>query len=130
MRGPFLYEGEKIILQAQGSLQEMFWGSSWKLGHLYLTNKRLSFIQVTKRVFGASLDEVRDLRVVKRVWLLGVRVKQLRISLKCGGRKKAVYIALEKPEKWIEMIKESMTLMLADKRWYDGSNSEPGGHAQ
>ena len=152
---PPLFEGEKIVLRAQGSFQEGRSGSSWKLGHLYLTNKRLFFIQVTKQAFGVGLDEIRDLRVVKRGWLLGVRIKQLGVSFKAGGGERTAYIALEKPERWVETIKESMTLMLADKRlrpeglvpsglkrspeaqrrrpegWgYDASNPGSRGHAQ
>lgn len=128
---PLLFEGEGIVLRAQGSLQEGRYGSSWKLGHLYLTNKRLFFIQVTKRIFEVGLDEIRDLMVVKREWLLGVRIKQLGVSLKPGGGERIAYIALEKPERWVETIKEGMTLMLAPKRCgHDAGNPSSQGHAQ
>jgi len=111
-----LLEGEKIVLRAQGSFQEGRYGSPWKLGHLYLTNKRLFLIQVTKWVFEAGLDEIRDLRVVKRGWLLGVRIKQLGVSFQPGRGERMAFIGLEEPERWVEAIKEGMTLALVDRR--------------
>lgn len=98
----------------------------WQLGHLWLTNKRLVFTHVTKQVFEISLDRVTELSVIKRIWLLGVRVKQLCINY--GSGQEQVYIALAEPEKWVEIIKESMTLLLAERWGYIGANQEPPGN--
>lgn len=122
MRTPYLNEGEKIISQVQGSLQHQ---DSWRLGYLFLTNRRIIFLQVTKQIFEAKLDEVMDLSIVKRAWLFGVRVRQLSISLSSEIRGKKTYIALAEPEKWNNKIKESMSLMLVERWGYNGANPEP-----
>ena len=112
-----MFQGEEIVLRAQGSFQEGRYGSSWRLGHLYVTNKRLFFIQVTKWLLEVGLDEIRDVRVVKRRWLLAVRIRQLRLSFKSGGGERTAYIAVERPERKVETIRERMTRALVDREW-------------
>lgn len=117
-----LNSGEEVILQAQGSLQI---GVSWKSGHLFLTNRRLFFSHVAKKIlFEVSLDEITGMNIAKRNWLLGVRVKQLCIAYSAGLEKKQAFITLAEPKKWVEAIKESMTLMLAERWSYNGANPE------
>lgn len=116
-----LNSGEKMILQAQGSLQL---GASWKPGHFFLTNRRLYFIQVSKKIFEVSLDEITGMSIAKRSWLLGVRVKQLCIAYSANLETEQVNITLAEPKKWVEAIKESMTLMLAERWSYNGANPE------
>ncbi len=122
---PCLNKGEKIIAQTQGSLKFRF---LWQIGHLFLTNRRLLFIHITKQTYETNLDEIVDLSIKKRAWLFGVRVKQLCISFNSSRGQERVYIALAKSEKWIEMIKESMTLMLAERCGYNGANPESPGN--
>lgn len=116
-------KGEKIIFRTQGSLQ---FRASWQLSHLWLTNRRQVFTHVTKQVFEISLDQISELSVIKRMWMLGVRVKQL--CLNYGSGQEPVYIALAEPEKWVEMIKESMALLLAERWGYIAANPEPPGN--
>jgi len=121
MRMPNLNEGEKIISHIQGSMQ---YQDSWRLGYVFLTNRRVVFLQVTKQIFEAKLDEIMDLSIVKRPWLFGVRVKQLSISVGCENREETIYIVLAEPKKWNNKIKESMSLMLAERWGYNGANPE------
>ncbi|TCO77368.1 hypothetical protein [Marinisporobacter balticus] len=121
MKTPCLNKGEKIILQAQGTLE---YRGSRQLGYLFLTNKRLLFMQVTKKIFETDLDGIIDLSIVKRIFLLGVRVKQLCITLNYRRGQGRVYIAVKNPGKWSEMIKERMTLMLAERWGYNGAKPE------
>lgn len=123
MQKVFVNKDEKGILQSQGTLKNMF---QWKLGHLYLTDRRLFFVQSNKNIFQISLDEISALNIFKRTWLLGVSVKQLCIQY----GKKHVYIALAKPEKWVDAINEYKTLMLAERWGCCGAEPEPPGDTE
>ena len=91
---------------------------------MYITTNRLFLIQGTKWLFEAPLDRITDLSVVKRGWMLGVRIRQLSVSFESrGANRMRVYIALAEPEKGAEAIKASMALFLAHKKWgYDAGN--------
>ncbi len=117
-----LHKGEKIILRAQGTFQSYI---SWKLGHLFLTNRRLLFIHITEQALEISLDDIIDMSIMKRPWLMGVRVKQLCIHFNHGKGQERAYIALVENEKWIDLIKENMTIMLAERWGDDGAKQEP-----
>jgi hypothetical protein len=125
MRSPNLKNGEKIILLSQCTL---YLRDSWQEGYLFLTNRRLIFNHVTKKTFESSLDNIVKLNIEKRVWFLGVRVRQLCIDVKGENGKSRVYIALAEPKKWSYRIKESMTLMLAEGWSYNGTDTEPTGN--
>lgn len=116
-----LNSGERMILQAQGTLQCR---ASWRPGHLFLTNRRLFFIHVTKKLFEINLDKITGLSITKRRWLLGVRVQQLCIDCNNDIKTEQFYIALTEPRKWVAGIKESMTCMLVERRGYHGANPE------
>jgi len=122
-----LNSGEEMIFQAQGHLQ---FGASWKQGHFFLTNRRLFFIHIAKKLFEVSLDQITGMSIAKRSWLLGVRVKQLWIGYSANLETKQVYITLAEPKKWVEAIKESMTLMLAERWSYNGANPELPGNTE
>ncbi|MCO1603064.1 hypothetical protein [Desulfosporosinus nitroreducens] len=122
-----LNSGEEMILKAQGHLQ---FGASWKQGHFFLTNRRLFFTPIAKKLFEVSLDQITEMSIAKRSWLLGVRVKQLCISYSAGLETEQVYITLAEPKKWVEEIKESMTLMLAERWSYNGANPELPGNTE
>ena len=51
--------------------------SSWRLGNLYLTNKRLLFVQGRKILFMVLLSQIKTINIVKRGWIFGKKVKQL-----------------------------------------------------
>ena len=118
--------GEKIILKTQGTMQ---FRSTWQLGHLFLTNRRLLFIHTTKTTMEFSLDKITGMRTMQRNWLLGVKIKQLCIELNYESECDHVYIALAKPDELIGIIKESMTLMLAERRSCNEAEPEPSGNA-
>jgi len=114
-----LFEEEENILQASGSLQESRHGLSWKLGSMCLTYRRLFFTQGTRQTFQVDLDKIKGLELVKRGWLLGVRIRQLCVSFQSGRVERVAYIGVKKPERWMEAIKDRMTLILAGKKWRD-----------
>ncbi|MCY6354423.1 hypothetical protein [Clostridium sp. ZS2-4] len=128
MRTINLNKGEKIVLQIKGTLKSIY---LYHQGELFLTNRRLLFINMARELFEISLDSILELKILKKAWILGVRVKQLCIIFKCGrGRMRRVYIVLTQPEKCSEMIKKSMTLMMAERWGYNGANTESTSNSQ
>ena len=77
--------------------------SSWRLGNLYLTNKRLLFVQGRKILFKVLLSQIKTINIVKRGWILGKKVKQ--INIVSEGRR-VPYIAIKDPENWKKVIEE------------------------
>lgn len=108
-----LSNGEKMILKAQGTLQ---FRSAWQLGHLFLTDRRLIFIQANKTILEYRLDKIIGMSIRQRSWMMGIKVKQLYIEFNCGSGREQAYIALAKPGEWVAAIKEGMTLMLFHSR--------------
>ena len=86
--------------------------SSWRLGNLYLTNKRLLFVQGRKILFQVLLSQIKTINIVKRGWILGKKVKQLNIVSE--GRR-VPYIAIKDPENWKKAIEESISLVRGQK---------------
>jgi HSP20 family molecular chaperone IbpA len=86
--------------------------SSWRLGNLYLTNKRLLFVQGRKILFQVILSQIKTIHIVKRGWILGKQVKQLNIISE--GRR-VPYIAIKDPENWKKAIEESISLVRDQK---------------
>jgi HSP20 family molecular chaperone IbpA len=82
--------------------------SSWRLGNLYLTNKRLLFVQGRKILFKVLLSQIKTINIVKRGWILGKKVKQLNIVSE--GRR-VPYIAIKDPENWKKAIEESISMV-------------------
>jgi len=81
--------------------------SSWRLGNLYLSNKRLLFVQGRKILFMVLLSQIKVINIVKRGWILGKKVKQLNIVSE--GRR-VPYIAIKDPENWSKAIVENISL--------------------
>lgn len=86
--------------------------SSWRLGNLYLTNKRLLFVQGRKILFQVLLSQIKTINIVKRGWILGKKVKQLNIVSE--GRR-VPYIAIKDPENWKKTIEESIFIVREQK---------------
>ncbi|MEW6456334.1 MAG: GRAM domain-containing protein [Acidobacteriota bacterium] len=99
-----LEENEKIIEHYTASYDmgnSQF--SSWRLGNLYLTNKRVFFAQGRKIIFNIPMSQIKDINIVERRWILGKKIEQLRISW--GDTKtKFVYIGIKNPAYWKDLI--------------------------
>ena len=99
-----LLQGEEVIKYYTASYDiGSLLASSWRLGNLYLTNKRLLFVQGRKILFKVLLSQIKTINIVKRGWILGKKVKQLNIVSE--GRR-VPYIAIKDPENWKKAIKE------------------------
>jgi hypothetical protein len=120
-----LDHGERIILKTQGTMQ---FRSTWQLGHLFLTSRRLIFVHAAKIAMECGLDRIAGMRIMQRNWLLGIKVKQLCIEINCGNGCDHLYIALAKPDELTGIIKQSMTLMLVERRGCNGTEPESPGN--
>jgi len=99
-----LLPGEEVIKYYTASYDTgSSLASSWRLGNLYLSNKRLLFVQGRKILFMVLLNQIKTINIVKRGWILGKKVKQLNIV--CEGRR-VPYIAIKDPENWKKAIEE------------------------
>lgn len=110
-----------IVLMSQGSIKER---STWQIGQLFLTTRRLYFKQTKHYLFDIELNKITKISIKKRTWLLGSRVRQLCIDYHEKYGEEHVFIALAKPEKWVLIIKNTMTLMLIEGCDYNGSKPE------
>jgi len=108
-----LLPGEEVIKYYTASYDTgSSLASSWRLGNLYLTNKRLLFVQGRKILFQVLLSQIKTINIVKRGWILGKKVKQLNIVSE--GRR-VPYIAIKDPENWKKVIEESISLVRGQK---------------
>lgn len=104
-KAPAVIDGEKVIRHAQaaydggGAMR-----SSWKMGTLYFTEKKLVFLQGQNRLFDISLDSLNGVDVVDRNWIPGKIVKQLCIIQDCKVGKRKFYISVKRAELWKEAI--------------------------
>jgi len=103
-----LLQGEEVIKYYTASYDTgSSLASSWRLGNLYLSNKRLLFVQGRKILFKVLLSQIKTINIVKRGWILGKKVKQLNIVSE--GRR-VPYIAIKDPENWSKAIVENISL--------------------
>ncbi|MFQ5875560.1 MAG: Hsp20/alpha crystallin family protein [Dehalococcoidia bacterium] len=72
---PTLAAGERILFRSQGGYKDHP-RSGWKLGRLYLTNRRLLFLSQTSVIFETLLSEIQDLKVEKQRYVAG-RIKEV-----------------------------------------------------
>jgi len=99
-----LHQGEEVIKYFTASYDiGSSLASTWRLGILYLTNKRLLFVQVRKILFEVLLSQIKTINIVKREWILGKKVNQLNIIRE--GRR-VPYIAIKDTDTWKREIEE------------------------
>lgn len=94
--------------------------SSWRLGNLYLTNKRLLFVQGRKISFQILLNQIKTINIVKRRWILGKKVKQLNIT---SQARRVPYIAVKDPDGWKKAIEDRIQELQSPS-----SNPQPTDH--
>lgn len=97
--------------------------SSWRLGNLYLTNKRILFVQGRKILFQVLLCQIKAINIVKRGWILGKKVKQLNII---SESRRVPYLAIKDPEGWKKIIEEGISLAGGQRTEVRSQKSEVG----
>lgn len=102
-----LGEGERIILYQQGACLSR---RSWKLGHLYLTNKRLLFRQVKRLILNVPLENITAVAFHKKPFILATKTCML-LSYRDGasGRPREAVIITAHLHSWCERIAELLS---------------------
>ena len=115
---PLITAGEKTILYSQGGYK-VHPRSGWKLGHHYLTNKRLYFSQSMGIMFETPLSNIRTMIVERAKFVLG-RKNVLCLSYmspKTGAASQA-WLIVNDIERWRRKIDE-MTAPVIDEETID-----------
>lgn len=109
-RAPSLIDGQKVLKHSQAAYDGgNALHSSWKMGSLYLTEKRLVFFQgQSNRLLDLPLDSVKEINLVERNWVPGRLIKQLCIIQNWKKRERNFYLSLKKEEEWKEVINKCL----------------------
>ena len=87
-RAPSVIDGETVLKHSQAAYDGGYaLRSSWKMGTLYLTEKKMIFLQGHNRLFDVSLDSLNGVNLIERNWIPGKLVKQLCIIQNWKERK-------------------------------------------
>ena len=70
IKSPVLTKGEEIVLSSQGGIN-LHLRAGWKLGKIYLTNKRLLFLGPSRVIFEIPIQSLKEVKVEKRRYILG-----------------------------------------------------------
>lgn len=68
---PSLAADERVLLNSPGGYREHV-RSGWKLGRLYLTNRRLRFLSQTSVLFETLLSQIQDIKVERQRYVAGM----------------------------------------------------------
>ena len=108
-KAPSAIEGEKVLKHGQAAYDGGYaLRSSWKMGRLYLTEKRMVFLQGQNKLFDISLDSLNNTNIIERNWIPGKLVKQLCIIQNGKERKRKFYISVKRGEQWEKAIEEQI----------------------
>ena len=96
-----------MVLQQQGAYLS---GRSWKLGHLYLTDKRLLFSQAGRLALDLPLSNVTGLAFFRRPFILATKTC-LRLSYRNGarGRSREATVITADLAAWTQRLAEVLT---------------------
>jgi len=104
-QAPEEIDGEKVLIYEQaaydaGNLAR----SSWKMGFLYLSVKKLVFLQGQTKIFEIFIDSLKNISIVERNWIPGKAIEQLRLIQETEGMKRNFYLSVKNPARWKENI--------------------------
>jgi len=113
----FLREGEQIIMSTPGAIDIGTLDVLWRPGNLHLTDKRVLFERQGRIQFATFLEDVVDVRLEMRKWILQ-HIRQLCIAYRArpGDSLRVAYIALRSPVGWQKAVKDRMTVALLEGR--------------
>ena len=107
---PPAIDGEKVLKHGQAAYDGGYaLRSTWKMGRLYLTEKRMVFFQGQNRLFNIPLGSLNSINIIERNWIPGKLVKQLCIIQNGKVRKRKFYISVKREEQWKETIEKRIT---------------------
>lgn len=103
---------EEILMGCQASTQGTPYtiktsvNPSWKLGKLFLTPRRLFFLQGNDELFEIPIGKIERVYTVERRWLGKKTTEQLCLVLR---RRNPFYIAVTNAQNWKEAIENLMS---------------------
>ena len=101
-------DGEEVVMSGQASYQDgMVTRANWKPGYLYLTKKRLVFMQGANKLFDAGLNSLEEVSIVQRDWVPNKRVGQLQITQKTESVNRIFYLFAKNLKEWKNIIEFS-----------------------
>jgi len=106
-RDPPIARDEQMVLYQQGAYLSR---GSWKLGHLYLTNKRLLFRQVKRLILDIPLENITAVGFHKRPFILVSKTCML-LSYRngSGGQRREATIITAHLDSWCAKIAELLS---------------------
>ena len=105
MEMPSDIEGEDVIMSGQASYQDgMRTRANWKPGYLYLTKKRLIFMQGANKLFDLSLKSLKETTIVQRDWVPNKKVEQLQLIQENESKSRAFYLFARNLKEWKKAI--------------------------
>lgn len=104
---PKTIDGDKVIKYSQAAFDGgNALRSTWKMGSLFLTEKKLMFLQGQNRIFESDLNPIIDISIIDRDWIPGRMVEQVCLTRKKGDLKRRFYFHMKKAQDWKEAIKK------------------------
>lgn len=112
---PRLAGNEQIILHSQGGFKDNL-RSGWKLGHFYLTDRRLFFFVPMRILFETPLSKIVEIRLEKQRYVAG-RVKDvIALGYRDGMlRTSKVWIIMPDLEVWRKKLFEMASLGVSEE---------------
>lgn len=106
---PKTVDGDKVIKYSQAAFDGgNALRSTWKMGSLFLTEKKLIFLQGQNRIFESDLNPIVDISIIDRDWIPGRMVEQVCLIRKRGDLKRHFYFHIKKPQSWKEAIEKQI----------------------
>ncbi len=111
IKQPNFAQDEEIVLYSQGGFKHPF-GSGWKLGHHYLTNKRLLFFQPSGIVYETPLSNIVNVTVEKQKYVLGKTKEVICLIYRQARstRQVSVWIIMGDLETWRKKLSEMILI--------------------
>ena len=106
-KAPKTVDGDRVIKYVQAAFDGgNALRSTWKMGSLFLTAKKLIFFQGQSRIFESDLDSIVDISLIDRDWIPGKTVEQVCLTRKKRDLKRRFYFHMKKSQSWKEKIEE------------------------
>ena len=104
---------EKVIKFCSGTLNVgQYAFPVFRPCNIYLTQQRLLLVQVKKILKEFHLADIQQLSILKRKWIAGKQIPQLKIILKNG---RAYYVVMNRTQDWLKEICQ-LTGMTIEKK--------------
>ena len=116
-KAPKTVDGDKVIKYAQVAFDGgNALRSTWKMGSLFLTEKKLIFFQGENRIFETDLGSIVEISIIDRNWIPGKVVEQVCLTRKKTDLKRRFYFHMKKSQSWTQEIERLVEQKTEDRR--------------